>query len=192
MPRIRLANPSATPISMLHPCRVDLPELHGNHWNSWKLRCNMTQYETRRAEQLRKRKPVEISGLKVAGEPGFEPGLTESESVGLPLTYSPMTDRISLVETPGGLASQRSRVGAARVSRRLLSYFPGRSRGINRFLLVGSGRRQLRRGCRGCKRLPAKRIWRFRGKLLQSRQRQNRAGACCGRMVFARREWTSK
>ena len=26
---------------------------------------------------------------KVAGEPGFEPGLTESESVGLPLTYSP-------------------------------------------------------------------------------------------------------
>jgi hypothetical protein len=25
----------------------------------------------------------------VAGEPGFEPGLTESESVGLPLTYSP-------------------------------------------------------------------------------------------------------
>lgn len=28
---------------------------------------------------------------KVAGEPGFEPGLTESESVGLPLTYSPTT-----------------------------------------------------------------------------------------------------
>ena len=26
---------------------------------------------------------------KLAGEPGFEPGLTESESVGLPLTYSP-------------------------------------------------------------------------------------------------------
>ena len=26
----------------------------------------------------------------MAGEPGFEPGLTESESVGLPLTYSPM------------------------------------------------------------------------------------------------------
>lgn len=25
----------------------------------------------------------------LAGEPGFEPGLTESESVGLPLTYSP-------------------------------------------------------------------------------------------------------
>lgn len=25
----------------------------------------------------------------MAGEPGFEPGLTESESVGLPLTYSP-------------------------------------------------------------------------------------------------------
>ncbi len=27
----------------------------------------------------------------MAGEPGFEPGLTESESVGLPLTYSPIT-----------------------------------------------------------------------------------------------------
>ena len=27
--------------------------------------------------------------MRVAGEPGFEPGLTESESVGLPLTYSP-------------------------------------------------------------------------------------------------------
>ena len=40
---------------------------------------------------------VERAGSKVdhlmtkglAGEPGFEPGLTESESVGLPLTYSP-------------------------------------------------------------------------------------------------------
>ncbi len=28
--------------------------------------------------------------IKMAGEPGFEPGLTESESVGLPLTYSPV------------------------------------------------------------------------------------------------------
>jgi ethanolamine ammonia-lyase small subunit len=27
--------------------------------------------------------------ILLAGEPGFEPGLTESESVGLPLTYSP-------------------------------------------------------------------------------------------------------
>ena len=32
---------------------------------------------------------VECREVKVAGEPGFEPGLTESESVGLPLTYSP-------------------------------------------------------------------------------------------------------
>ena len=29
----------------------------------------------------------------LAGEPGFEPGLTESESVGLPLTYSPAAPR---------------------------------------------------------------------------------------------------
>src|SRR5690606_19822506 len=27
---------------------------------------------------------------RLAGEPGFEPGLTESESAGLPLTYSPI------------------------------------------------------------------------------------------------------
>ena len=29
------------------------------------------------------------AGELLAGEPGFEPGLTESESAGLPLTYSP-------------------------------------------------------------------------------------------------------
>ena len=31
-----------------------------------------------------------MTGKRVAGEPGFEPGLTESESAGLPLTYSPI------------------------------------------------------------------------------------------------------
>ncbi|CDX44035.1 hypothetical protein MPLA_690004 [Mesorhizobium sp. ORS 3359] len=31
----------------------------------------------------------ECAEKTLAGEPGFEPGLTESESVGLPLTYSP-------------------------------------------------------------------------------------------------------
>lgn len=30
---------------------------------------------------------------QLAGEPGFEPGLTESESAGLPLTYSPASGR---------------------------------------------------------------------------------------------------
>ena len=36
------------------------------------------------------RKKSNINSLDlVAGEPGFEPGLTESESAGLPLTYSP-------------------------------------------------------------------------------------------------------
>jgi hypothetical protein len=37
------------------------------------------------------RKFRDLNGLRseLAGEPGFEPGLTESESVGLPLTYSP-------------------------------------------------------------------------------------------------------
>ena len=32
--------------------------------------------------------------MELAGEPGFEPGLTESESAGLPLTYSPIPDKI--------------------------------------------------------------------------------------------------
>lgn len=35
------------------------------------------------------RKRPKAYEIKLAGEPGFEPGLTESESVGLPLTYSP-------------------------------------------------------------------------------------------------------
>lgn len=34
-----------------------------------------------------------VIGRALAGEPGFEPGLTESESVGLPLTYSPTVSR---------------------------------------------------------------------------------------------------
>ena len=32
---------------------------------------------------------ISLQKVRLAGEPGFEPGLTESESVGLPLTYSP-------------------------------------------------------------------------------------------------------
>ena len=37
------------------------------------------------------RNPADFKGFleRLAGEPGFEPGLTESESAGLPLTYSP-------------------------------------------------------------------------------------------------------
>ena len=37
----------------------------------------------------------------MAGEPGFEPGLTESESVGLPLTYSPTRSRESVAAGVG-------------------------------------------------------------------------------------------
>lgn len=40
----------------------------------------------------------------MAGEPGFEPGLTESESVGLPLTYSPAGHRLRCLPAfPTGL-----------------------------------------------------------------------------------------
>ena len=31
----------------------------------------------------------------LAGEPGFEPGLAESESAGLPLTYSPVVQQVA-------------------------------------------------------------------------------------------------
>ena len=40
---------------------------------------------------------------ELAGEPGFEPGLTESESVGLPLTYSPRIVRRRASFGVGGL-----------------------------------------------------------------------------------------
>ena len=40
----------------------------------------------------------------MAGEPGFEPGLTESESVGLPLTYSPMRPHSSARNIPARLS----------------------------------------------------------------------------------------
>ena len=43
---------------------------------------------------IQERKASYINNLLwLAGEPGFEPGLTESESVGLPLTYSPIGGR---------------------------------------------------------------------------------------------------
>lgn len=54
---------------------------------------------------------------KLAGEPGFEPGLTESESAGLPLTYSP---------TPGANGVP----GSCAVGRRSLM------RGIYRYLIL--------------------------------------------------------
>ena len=46
--------------------------------------------------------------IKLAGEPGFEPGLTESESVGLPLTYSPAGGA-----TAPQCCARRERLGAA-------------------------------------------------------------------------------
>jgi hypothetical protein len=37
---------------------------------------------------------LQYQDVRLAGEPGFEPGLTESESAGLPLTYSPICGRL--------------------------------------------------------------------------------------------------
>lgn len=48
-------------------------------------------------------------GKKVlAGEPGFEPGLTESESAGLPLTYSPRPAGGVPPRRCGGLINKRT------------------------------------------------------------------------------------
>ena len=41
------------------------------------------------ANETRPKFSLRYQNVRLAGEPGFEPGLTESESVGLPLTYSP-------------------------------------------------------------------------------------------------------
>lgn len=54
---------------------------------------------------------------KLAGEPGFEPGLTESESAGLPLTYSPRR-RLKTPSPNGSCISARSRHRQRSTSRR--------------------------------------------------------------------------
>lgn len=51
-------------------------------------------------------KTKEKTGL--AGEPGFEPGLTESESAGLPLTYSPRPADGVPPRRCGGLINKRT------------------------------------------------------------------------------------
>ena len=138
----------------------------------------------------KKRRQLRIrEGTKeLAGEPGFEPGLTESESVGLPLTYSPTAERSSLVETPEAWASQRSRL-VPLAFRGAFYHISPVDQGAKAGFLT---RRYFRFWPPLLPSRRSKRIWRFGGKLLQSRQRQNRAGACCGRKVFARRGWTSK
>jgi hypothetical protein len=52
---------------------------------------------------------LSYQGVRLAGEPGFEPGLTESESVGLPLTYSPLSPRLSRWAPAGNQPLDRSR-----------------------------------------------------------------------------------
>ena len=57
----------------------------------------------------------------MAGEPGFEPGLTESESAGLPLTYSPKPCDINRLVQP-------ERARPVPVWCRLVAHSPCRSR----------------------------------------------------------------
>ena len=61
----------------------------------------------KRRRYIRKDCIIETCAEWLAGEPGFEPGLTESESAGLPLTYSPV-ERRHLRNCIGGV----KRVGA--------------------------------------------------------------------------------
>ena len=74
---------------MLHLCRMDIPcrkKIVGNQWEPVATWCNMKADEW--LCQLWDKMLISFK-KSLAGEPGFEPGLTESESVGLPLTYSP-------------------------------------------------------------------------------------------------------
>jgi hypothetical protein len=139
---------------------------------------------------------IYLTVLRVAGEPGFEPRLTESESAVLPLNYSPRgrigrlwSKRAEAGKASNGLREARSRFEAPS------STFPGSIKG-QIALFAGRVAMALRpievAAPRSGLAVRSKRIWRFDGKLLDFRQRQNRADACCGRKVFARREWTSK
>ena len=56
----------------------------------------------------------------MAGEPGFEPGLTESESVGLPLTYSPMRRHSSERNIPARLPERGALYGKVSIKKRSL------------------------------------------------------------------------
>ncbi len=68
--------------SMLHEFAAVLGNSHDSVAND-------AQQKLEAIAQAHGRNTENVFGKELAGEPGFEPGLTESESVGLPLTYSP-------------------------------------------------------------------------------------------------------
>ena len=69
-----------------------------------------------------------ITCVGLAGEPGFEPGLTESESVGLPLTYSPTAfttkELCDGVQEPDGTIAAPGLNDTDRTRRRCVSAAP--------------------------------------------------------------------
>ena len=81
------------PSFMSHLCRVELPLIFVNNRKCPETNENKLQHarheKGRRQTGLFSTKHFICSGLTLAGELGFEPRLTESESAGLPLNYSP-------------------------------------------------------------------------------------------------------
>ena len=83
----------------------------------------------------------------LAGEPGLEPGLTESESAGLPLTYSPPGFRAGGVRVAMALAKRLDEVkGSERVRHCPTPGLAASIRGISRavFAAVNSAGHRLR------------------------------------------------
>lgn len=76
------------------------------------LRCSSgrrSSHELNATGQRQSQITANIEVWRLAGEPGFEPGLTESESAGLPLTYSPrLAGGVWPSRRCGGLINKRA------------------------------------------------------------------------------------
>src|SRR5690606_11196174 len=106
--------------SQSHPPVLRRPRADGHHlWASvvgttW---AKPLQHGKHAFRKVRNSADFKDSGSGLAGEPGFEPGLTESESAGLPLTYSPRR-RLKTPSPNGSCISARSRHRQRSTSRR--------------------------------------------------------------------------
>ena len=76
-----LTNQATDTKVMLHHCRMESPRTVVSHCNYWEPGCNKKQHENVRDYPRKDIKVLNLLGIFLAGEPGFEPGLTESESV---------------------------------------------------------------------------------------------------------------
>src|SRR4029077_13925882 len=82
---------------MSHLCRVELPLIFVNDRKYPETNENKLQHARHEKGRLQtgpfQTKHLICGGLALAGELGFEPRLTESESAVLPLNYSPPNGR---------------------------------------------------------------------------------------------------